>query len=102
MPNNGITARARDMRTQMLISLAKVRDAEQLYDKVKAEYTERENKTGRGFTPDMIEKLAEQNCDRDPIAIKTAKIIAYHTPRAMAYALAYQVETHFVEKSLQD
>lgn len=99
---NPLTARARDMRLQMLTSLAKMRDAEQLYDKVKAEYVEREESNGRGFSPEQLAKLAEQNCDRDPIAIRTAKIINYHTPRAMAYALAYQVETHFVANSLQD
>ena len=99
--NSLVTPRARNMRLEMLSSLGKVRDAEALYDKVKKEYEERVHAEGSGFAPDMLEKLAEQQCDRDPIAIRTAKIIAYHQPRAMAYAMAYLVETHFTENHLK-
>ena len=84
---------------EMLSSMSKVFDAETEYDAIKNEYVHRvreQNRIPAGTPlPSHLAKLAEQNCDFDPRATQTMKLISYHSYRAQTLALTYQVvEAH--------
>jgi hypothetical protein len=88
--------RARGMRADMLVSMAKVREAYRLYLKIWDEYRDRVREAygyepGETLRPEH-EKLAEQTADRDPISIGAVATIKTHQPLALTFGVAYLVE----------
>jgi hypothetical protein len=88
--------RARAMRADMLTSLAKVRDAYQVYLRVREESRDRVWMTynyppDEPLRPDHA-KLAEQNADRNSVSIEAVSVIRAHQPLALTFGVAYLVE----------